>query len=287
MDDLTWTLKQLCRRNRDGSLTTQADRKRFLTLASRQLQEAGFRQMTATSLRGKHVQVLLDRWQAEGLSAGTVKNRMACLRWWAEKIGKGGIITADNSQLGIPDRRFATNVSKAQVLDHRLDAVKDPYVRMSLELQAAFGLRRQECIKFIPSYADRGDRLVLKSSWTKGGKDREVPILNASQREVLDRAHTLVGKNSLIPTEKRYIQQQHVYDGQCKAAGLSKMHGLRHLYAQMRYEMLTGWKAPAAGGPVNDALTPEQKQRDAQARKTISLELGHKREQITVTYLGR
>ncbi|CAM3859585.1 integrase-like protein [Kerstersia gyiorum] len=287
MDDLTWTLKQLCRRNRDGSLTTQADRRRSLTLVARQLKEAGFRQMKATSLKGKHVQALLDRWQAEGLSAGTLKNRMAHLRWWAEKIGKGGIIAADNSQLGIPDRRFVTNVSKAQVLDHRLDAVTDPYVRMSLELQAAFGLRRQECIKFSPSYADRGDRLMLKSSWTKGGKDREVPILTASQREVLNRAHQMVGNNSLIPTEKRYIQQQHVYDGQCKAAGLSKMHGLRHRYAQMRYEMLTGWKAPAAGGPVSDVLTPEQEERDAQARQQISEELGHKRLQITVTYLGR
>ena len=38
---------------------------------------------------------------------------------------------------------------------------------MSLELQQAFGLRREEAIKFIPSFADRGDHLVLKASWTK------------------------------------------------------------------------------------------------------------------------
>jgi hypothetical protein len=70
----------------------------------------------------------------------------------------------------------------------------------------------------------------------------------------------------LIPTHKRYVQQRQVYDGQCKRAGLSKMHGLRHRYAQMRYESLTGWKAPAAGGPSAKALTLEQRARDTLAR---------------------
>ena len=35
MDDLTYTLRQLCQRNRDGSYTTQADRIRSLSLAAR------------------------------------------------------------------------------------------------------------------------------------------------------------------------------------------------------------------------------------------------------------
>jgi len=42
MDDLTYSLRQLCQRNRDGSYTTQADRMRSLSLAARQLREAGF-----------------------------------------------------------------------------------------------------------------------------------------------------------------------------------------------------------------------------------------------------
>ncbi|GAA3901043.1 MULTISPECIES: phage integrase N-terminal domain-containing protein [Gibbsiella] len=77
MDDLTWTLKQLCRHNRDGSHTTQADRKQSLTLMARQLREGGFRQMRATSLKGKNINTLLTRWQSEDLSAGTLKNRLA------------------------------------------------------------------------------------------------------------------------------------------------------------------------------------------------------------------
>jgi hypothetical protein len=77
VDDLTYSLRVLCLRNRDGSHATQADRLGALTMCSRQLREAGFRQMHARSLKGKHVQALLDRWREEGLSAGAIKNRAA------------------------------------------------------------------------------------------------------------------------------------------------------------------------------------------------------------------
>lgn len=169
---------------------------RSLSLAARQLREAGFRQMKASSLKGKHAQALLDRWQGEGLSSDTIKNRLSHLRWWAEKIGK------------------------AQELGTGLEQVTDAHVRMSLQLQAAFGLRREEAIKFQPGYADRGDHISFKGSWTKGGRERMVPITTAGQRDVLQAARRLAGQGSLIPADKTYIQQQHIYDGQCKAAGL-------------------------------------------------------------------
>jgi site-specific recombinase XerC len=248
MDDLTYTLRQLCQRNRDGSFATQADRQRSLTLMARQLREAGFRQMRAASLKGRHVDALLQRWKAEGLSTGTLKNRLAHLRWWAEKVGKAGILPADNAKLGIPECRYMTNENKAKELGDGLDGITDAHVRMSLKLQAAFGLRREESIKFRPSIADQGDHVAIKGSWAKGGRDRTIPIMTPEQRTTLDEAHRLVGSGSLIPAHKTYIQQRQVYDGQCKRAGLSNMHGLRHRYAQMRYEALTGWASPKSGG---------------------------------------
>jgi len=286
MDDLTYTLRQLCQRNRDGSHNTQADRMRSLALAARQLRAAGFRQMKASSLKGKHVQALLDRWQGEGLSSGTIKNRLSHLRWWAEKIGKAGILPSDNTQLGVPERRYVTNISKARELGESLEQVTDPHVRMSLQLQTAFGLRREEAIKFQPSYADRGDHIALKRSWTKGGRERTVPITTTEQRDMLQAAHRLAGTGSLIPANKTYIQQRHVYDGQCKAAGLSNMHGLRHRYAQMRYEVLTGRKAPAAGGLPKVRLSTSLRMSDLHARQQISRELGHERINVTTIYLG-
>lgn len=287
MDKLTYSLVQLCRRNRDGSYATQNDRQDMLQLMSRQLHEAGSRQMTATSLRPKHIAILVERWQRDQLSAGTMKNRMAVLRWWAQKIGKPGTMPSDNAQLGIPDRAYVTNENKArEVRVDVLDRITDPHVRMSLMLQQAFGLRREECIKFTPSYADRGECVLLRASWTKGGLERSIPITSPEQRRLLDQVHAFAGKGSLIPPDRTYIQQRNVYDGQCKAAGLSHMHGLRHRYAQMRYETLTGWKAPAAGGPPMRSLNPSQREIDTEARKIISHELGHTRIEITKVYLG-
>lgn len=116
MKDLNYELKQLCRRSRDGSYATQADRERTLDLIADQLLAMGYRHMHATSLKPRHVERLVERWQAESLSAGTVKNRMATLRWWAEKIGKQNVIAQDNAHYGIADRQYVTNVSKAREL---------------------------------------------------------------------------------------------------------------------------------------------------------------------------
>lgn len=288
MDDLTFSLVQLCRRNRDGGYSTQRGRESTLRLIARQLREMGHMQMTAKSLKEKHVQILSRRWLAENLSAGTIKNRMVQMRWWAEKVGRASLFPADNSELGIPNRQFATNENKARELDEeKLSKVTDAYVAVSLRLQLAFGLRREEAIKFRPSYADRGDHITLLGSWTKGGLERSIPITTPEQRIVLGDAHELAGSGSLIPAHKTYIQQLRVYEGQCKAAGLSRMHGLRHRYAQTRYEVLTGWKAPAAGGPPKRTLDEAQREKDAAARKAISRELGHERTTITNVYLGR
>ena len=81
MRDLNFELKQMCRRNRDGSYATQRDRERVLDLVAGQLQELGFRHMTVASLKPKHVEGLVQRWLSEGLAVGTLKNRMAELRW--------------------------------------------------------------------------------------------------------------------------------------------------------------------------------------------------------------
>jgi len=53
--ELNYQLKQLCRRNRDGSYRTQADRERQLTLIANQLHALGYRKMNAQSLKPKHV----------------------------------------------------------------------------------------------------------------------------------------------------------------------------------------------------------------------------------------
>jgi len=285
---LNHQLKTLCRNNREGSYGTQIRRERELTLLANELHEVGYRGMNSHSLKPKHVEALVGRWLENEVAAGTIKNRMAAFRWWARKVNRQNVVARSNDHYGIPNRILVTNTSKAKsILEVDLAKVRDEHVRMSLELQQAFGLRREEAIKFIPSYADQGDHVVLKPSWTKGGKARVIPIRTPEQRDVLDRARKLAGKGSLIPSARNYVQQLRIYEGRTLRAGLSKMHGLRHAYAQHRYEELTGWKSPVAGGPPSKSLTPQQRDQDREVRLVISRELGHERRQVVSIYLGR
>jgi site-specific recombinase XerC len=287
-------LAELCTRNKDGSFSTQAARKDILIQAGKRLLAAGFRDLPATGLKQKHIQALLNQWRLDGLSDATLKNRVAHLRWWSQKIGKHNLIPRTNAELGIGRRRYVTNVSKARdIAVGALDRINDERLRASLELQAAFGLRREECLKFQPMFALDGRSVAdvqsirLKDSWCKGGRAREIPIINERQREVLARALAIAGAGSMIDKRVSYKEAVKRYENATRRAGLSRLHGLRHLYAQNRYRVLTGWEPPSTGGPSSRQLTGEQRIIDGTVRLQISEELGHSREAITAVYLGR
>jgi len=288
MKDLNYQLKALCRNNRDGSHATRQIRERLLSQMANQLLELGYRRLQPRSLRPKHVEALVCLWKDQGLGIGTLKNRLAVLRWWAAKVNRANVVARDNGAYGVGERHYVAKTSKAQDLDpKKLAKIKNPHVRLSLRLQAEFGLRREEAIKFAPSYAVREDHICLKASWTKGGRERSVPITRESQRALLEEIHQFVGGGALIPPHRNYVQQLRCYESQTKAAELKKLHGLRHAYAQRRYRELTGWPAPVAGGPTRKGLSPEQREIDDEARATVTAELGHSRHAVTNSYLGR
>ncbi len=99
------------------------------------------------------------------------------------EAGAGGVLAvrrAKNRACGLPVAKLAK--------------VRDAHLRMALEMELAFGLRREEAIKFSPSYADRGSKIVLKASTIKGGRPREIPVLKDDHRRLLDEARALVGE---------------------------------------------------------------------------------------------
>jgi len=106
------------------------------------------------------------------------------------KVGKSSVIPKDNIQLGIENRQYVTPENKAKYVDeHTLAQITDPCVPMSLILQQTFDLQREESIKFQPVYADKGDHLLLKDSWTKRGRQRIIPILTVEQRDIIDQIY--------------------------------------------------------------------------------------------------
>jgi len=292
--DLTYDFMQLTRSNRDGSEGLQAERKRTLRMISDQLAELGYRKMRATDLKGRHVLKLVDLWERQGISTGTLKNRMTVLRWWAKKVGASHVMARNNVHYGIGSRQVYAGSRAKELSAAILAKVDGPYaerIRVSLELQRVLGLRREESLKWRPDYAivrtEEGviTEVQLKASWTKGGRARRITLRTEEQRQVIERSAQVAGKGSLIPPELSYVEYLAKFEYRTRKAGLDRKHGLRHMYAQSRLEELTGHKPSSAGGPTH--LTPKEWEADVEARQIISRELGHERLQITRAYLGR
>nr|WP_133130363.1 hypothetical protein [Legionella yabuuchiae] len=124
---------------------------------------------------------------------------------------------------------------------------------------------------------------------------RVIDITNEKQKAWLVKVSEQVPqKASLIPKERSYKQHLSHYQQQANKMGVCKLHGLRHAYAQRRYEEITkslnplGKKliCPIAGGKAFDSLAGIEKEIDRKARARISRELGHSRLNITKAYLG-
>ena len=101
MRQLNFDLQRLLEGDREGSHGTRRMRRFVLMQAAETLHGLGYRGLRARGLKGRHVEALVGEWQRQGLGAGTMRNRMAHLRWWAGKVGKAGVVRSDNASYGI------------------------------------------------------------------------------------------------------------------------------------------------------------------------------------------
>lgn len=285
---LKYQLKGVMMHNKDGSFETQKSRGQTLLLSAQQLKEGGYQRLERPAqLKQKHMNYLVSRWQAEGLATSTIKNRVAHLRWLAQKLEKPTIVRS-NAELGIEKRTYVTQENKAIQLNGREQKIADERIRDALRLQEAFGLRREEALKFKPELAARDQTCVqLQASWCKGGRARTVPIRNDDQRALLAEIRDKYPTGSLIHKDMTYKEMRDKYDNATKGAGLGKCHGLRHSYAQRRYEELSGQRCSVQGGLTRGEMTPEQREKDFEIRLKISEELGHGRVDVVAQYIGK
>ncbi|NNM59981.1 MAG: integrase [Legionellales bacterium] len=257
-----------------------------------QLHEAGYQLSRIHHIKQRHVKYLVARWQEEHLNPATIKNRVSQLRFIARAI-RNPLVVPPNTEMGLAPRQYLSENNKA-IRDIDFARFSDSLIRHSVRLQQLFGLRREESLKFIVTEADKGSKLVLKGSWTKGGIPRAIPITTEAQRAFLDELKQILPKGaSLIPPEKSYREQEIIYIGQVRLSGYRNLHGLRHAYAQERYRTLTanlsnteGWECPRNGGMPANAMNEQQKQIDFVVRRMVSEELGHSRVAIVKIYCG-
>lgn len=293
MKDLVYQLSVLCKRNDDGKRSTSAQRQAILKLCGEQLSER-YPRLTIDGIKGRHVHYLVEKWKSEGKQTGTLKNRLAALRWWCEQRKRLWVMSPDNADYGIGRRVNGVENKERNLTPDMLNRIGGPYagyIRYSLKLQAAFGLRREEAMKFNPSFAIRRDEsgrithIDLKGSWCKNGRPRRVPVKTPEQAALLEEVQTFTGSGSLIPKDKRYVEHLQVWKYWTRVAGISRTHGLRHAYAQDLYEEVSGLRSPHHGGEKPRSI--EEKARDHTGRLTVSEHLGHNRKEISTSYVGR
>ena len=294
--------KSNLRRSADGrkgvSHATIADRSFFFSKMVRELRALGYPITDVHHLKPKHVAALMRRWEGEGRSASTLQKRFSYLNLLCRWIGKPGMLGPAASYLDDP---AAYQRVTAATYDHSWTArgidplakiaeiaQDDPAVARVLRLQYAFGLRIQEASLLNPARDGVDGQELRVVAGTKGGRPRTVPIETAAQRAVLAEAaqQAALTRRSMIPVEfdlKAWLA--HVYrvlarHGVTRQDGLVS-HGLRHQYANDRYEELTGEPSPVRGG---DPLAAAH---DRDARLDVTARLGHARMGVTTAYYGK
>lgn len=285
MNELAFDLKNLALTRGEGSYSTKIQRHRGLQLMARELAQMGYKLPSAQSLKPKHIDALVSRWQGQGIGVGTLKNRMAWVRWWAEKTRRGSVVPKRNEALEIPSKA-AWKGNKAHTTTTALMVGLPEWMQTALRLQMAFGLRLEESLKFTADVADKGDHVALKAAWCKGGRARAVPVHHPRQRALLDELARNGRGGAVMPLGVNYIQARKALEAATWGAGIRNMHGHRHWYAQWRYQAMTGGPSPAAGGKTYNAMTRAERAADYRARMAISRELGHNRIEVTDAYLG-
>ena len=272
---------------------TQAAFASFKRDLDRRLQAEGIHGLKPRNFGQRHMMLafnqVLGEVKVEKRAVASAKNWTSNARKFCRAIGKGNLLPRTNRELGLERRGYRPMKNKAFDLQtHHLDRVTCPYVAAALELQKEFGWRREAAIKFRADFVKDDGTIELPGPVNKGGRPLTVEMRTDGQRAAVERASELCGttpEGSLIPT-RTYKQQTSRFEYQCRKAGLSGSHGLRHAYAQNRYKELTGWECPLRGGPLKVKMTTKQQAADRAARNQISREMGHGRRSIVTTYIG-
>ena len=288
-------IKQIMKYNRDGSPDRQTARFNNLMRFINQLQARGYGQRWNVHKFGKkEVHRLVEDWRAKKLSHRTIANRMVDIRWLADKVGRLDMIPS-NKDIGCGLRKNEPNygTNKAKPIDYeKINKLAEREKLITL-LRSEFGLRTEEACKFSHHYATKDDdiKLSLKGSWCKGGRPRQIEIVTPRQVALLNMIQAFQSsqkEKSMIPKNKSFKAYYRFYN-QTRFNQEIAGHGLRHTWAQNRFEQVSkGIKAPHAGGAKYADLSPVEKIRWDAAATKVNQELGHgeHRQDITSTYIG-
>lgn len=238
------------------SRATIEKRQQVIKLAFNQLREDGYRLETPLSLKNRHIQHLIRKWEESKLAASTLQLRISILRTFCEWIGKPGMIlpiehylkndlfAQKGSEITSNKSCCANDVDPDCIIQNIEQS--NPYVAAQLKAIYTFGLRRKEAVMLKPVRADKGNYLSVNDG-TKGSRDRLVIINTAQKRIVLDQLKAFVKhidghlgdpKLSLSQNLTKISNVVRKHGISKKAAGVT-LNGLRQQYLQNRFDDLS------------------------------------------------
>jgi len=234
----------------------------------------------------------------ENNEATTIQTDLSGIRYFHEKSGSKNKLS-ENVQLNLPKRAVGKEdrswtpeeISKARVVAREMGRVD---VEISLDLVPTFGLRIEELCRLKVEqlmHAEKYGQLIVQG---KGKKTRPIPV-NEEQMKIIkkyldyakvsgrapgDYLISSSEKNGVLH-EKRSLQNWMSFhrkkfvdenradmkeEGKKPRHETISWHGLRHSYAQRRFEEVA-------------KVSPEK------AKKVVSYDLGHGRDTVTPIYL--
>jgi integrase len=286
-------------KDKDVSSKTREDRAEFYFAFFRELRSNADLSMKVQprNLGNRHVAFMVGRWVARGLEPGTIQLFLSYLRTFAQWIGRPGMVLSAAKYVDDPARVTRSYAARADrswsahgvIPEAKIAEVSafDAHVGCQLSMALRFNMRVKEAIMCTPRAADVDGQLEIRRG-TKGGRQRFVPIDSAEKRAALDAAKELAGSwNANLGRPGRTLKQNlRRFRYVMQKFGITKAdlgvtaHGLRHEYANDRYQQFAGVASPVRGGP------PIDREVDRAARLRLAEELGHSRESVCAAYCG-
>ena len=287
-----------------NSIRTQKATREVMYTVFRRLYDLGYQIQDLKNLQIRHVEKLVQDWHSNGVKPKTMTNYLSVIRKCAGWVGKTKLMPENNAvAFFLPDvdktlLKVTTLALKSkswseQGIDvvgkiREADALCIIFGAM-LRLALAFGFRRKEQIKCVPTRIDGGNKVTLRGGITKSGRDRDIEIVDDFQRYCLDHAKKIAGRGGRLGWPgKTYQQSVNNYNyrmgqklGITGANADCVGHGLRAEFAE-NMALRLGFVPPTLGG------SPTQMPRDAikGIQTKVTEEMGHSREIITGAYYG-
>ena len=287
-----------------NSIRTQEATRQVMKTVFRRLYELGFQLEDFKNLQQRHVEKLVLDWHASGLQPKTINNYLSMIRKCGGWIGKTTLVPVNNAlvfflpavdkkSLKVSTIAGASKSWSEQGIDviekiKQADAICTTFGAM-LRLGLAFGFRRKEQIRSIPNRIDGGDKVMLRASVSKSGRDRDIEIVDAFQRYCLDHAKRIARRGHPLGWPGRTFKQSvnHYNYLMAKKLGITGVnadcvgHGLRAEFAE-NMALRLGFVPPTLGGSADQLPGEVIKQVQSEVTRAV----GHDDPATTGAYYG-